>query len=301
MSIPDVTPGTLHIVLLHIVYGIVLICSGIFILTGLLSAEWNKVLKNKMMLQFALSVNLRMIMNLIDINVSNQLPWRACIAIGMFAHGLELTSFAWMFLKSLRKVFFYPTNKTPELLFFLFITYGWGVPMLLTLLSAKLPAITRQNRIPPFCYPSEFRFYFGMCLPIGLASLGTIIINAKMYSDTLKNNNIRKLTQLSRLKETKLSTIVCLTFTATWIIEALFFEFKDTQRVLFYIYIIVTPCTGFIFIYYLHQDVLSKHHWSNWGRHLSRKSITGERKKLPSYSNEASTTPSNSIQLAQSI
>lgn len=299
MAMPELTPEILHIVLLHITYGIVLVCSGIFVLTGFLSAEWNKVLKNKMMLQFALSVNLRMIMNLIDINISNQLPWKACIAIGMFAQGLELTSFTWMFLKSLRKVFFYPTNKTPELLFFIFITYGWGLPILLTMLSAKLSAITRQNRIPPFCYPSEFRFYFGMCLPIGVASLGTIIINAKMYSDTLKNNNIRKLTQLSRIKETKLSTIVCLTFTVTWIIEALFFEFKETQRILFYVYIIVTPCTGFVFIYYLQQDGLSKHHWSNWGRNLSRKSITGERSKLPHYSNETSATISNSPQPAR--
>jgi hypothetical protein len=227
--------------------------SGI-ILTAVLFKRWRTNTGNQLLLNFAFSVMLLIVVFYVSYNIKEYSEdFVQCITIGVLLHYSVVAQFCWMlviaFLQFQRFVVVF--GETSRYVLLKACLFAWGFPLVPIIFLLSFDKENYVNGNVGLCYPSGYGLYLAVWLPISLA----VVMNLVIFMYIMKNV-INKKTECSAVGsddavyQWRLVVLLFFMLGLTWIFGI--FSELDFGVVFVYLFCSTATLQGFIvFLFFI--------------------------------------------------
>lgn len=285
----DIPHDVHHAILLNLITLIGCTLSSIGVLgiyaTAIVFSKWCETSSAKIVLHFATSILLQMVLMLtidIDENFRSKLIGNrnGCVLVAVGLHYSILANFFWMLIISnfqfQRYVIVFNKYHVKRVIL-KSAMIGWGCPVIpiavVLFYDSALYIPTDQNH---FCYPTGHAFYYGLVLPLGLIILcnGVVFLSVlfSIFKGTKSPQAGSRMNADLRWSKLRLLAFLFFVLGMTWIFGFLSGIGKQKSLLFTYVFCIFATIQGFVlFAYCIVLDAGTRRLWTNSIRKCLRK------------------------------
>lgn len=238
---------------------------GIF-LTALIQKQWRSKIGTKILLNLSIAILLENIcIHLSEIEVFKQSELN-CKMIGMILHYIVLSKFSWMLIYALLQYlrFVKVFGSVPSNLILKSVFIGWGVPLVLVLISGLTTTESYVSSSYEFCYPRGMYLFIFVLLPICLI----VVCNLTLFCIIMYQVTRSKTQSFGSYKSFKLqlylAVLLFFVLGIPWLfgILAEITHHSTLKIALFYLFCITGTLQGFVlFLFYVVLNTETREGW----------------------------------------